>query len=64
MSYARDCPDQGFGLGLSMAAGEAAGRGGRLECSRGSLGGARVSLWLPAIAPRMRGRIADAARAL
>jgi C4-dicarboxylate-specific signal transduction histidine kinase len=55
---------KGYGLGLSAVAREAVERGGRLECSRGSLGGARVSLWLPAIAPRMRGRIADAARAL
>jgi K+-sensing histidine kinase KdpD len=38
---------KGYGLGLSAVARHAVQRGGRLECSRGSLGGGRVSLWLP-----------------
>lgn len=53
-----------FGLGLSAVAREAIEHHGRLECSRGSLGGARVSLWLPAVVPGTEGRIADAARAM
>lgn len=55
---------KGFGLGLSAVAREAIAHRGRLECGRGSLGGARVSLWLPAVAPGIGGRIADAARAV
>jgi C4-dicarboxylate-specific signal transduction histidine kinase len=55
---------KGFGLGLSAVAREAIACQGRLECGRGSLGGARVSLWLPAAGPGMGGRMADAARAL
>lgn len=51
-----------FGLGLSAVAREAIAHHGRLECGRGSLGGARVSLWLPAVVPGMGGRMADAAR--
>src|ERR1700736_4846665 len=43
----------GFGLGLSMVAREALKYGGRVECGRASLGGARVSLWLPALASRI-----------
>lgn len=37
----------GLGLGLSAVAKHAVQRGGRLECGQGSLGGGRVSLWLP-----------------
>jgi signal transduction histidine kinase len=55
---------KGFGLGLSAVAREAIEHNGRLECGRGSLGGARLSLWLPAVSPGMGGRIADAVRAL
>jgi signal transduction histidine kinase len=58
---------KGFGLGLSAVAREAIEHGGRLECGRGSLGGARVSLWLPTVVSGMggmRGRTADAARAV
>jgi signal transduction histidine kinase len=55
---------RGCGLGLSAVAREAIEHHGRLECGRGSLGGARVSLCLPAVAPGVEGRIADAARAL
>jgi signal transduction histidine kinase len=54
----------GYGLGLSAVAREAIEHHGRLECGRGSLGGARVSLCLPALAPGVEGRIADAARAV
>lgn len=53
-----------FGLGLSAVAREAIEHHGRLECGRGSLGGARVSLWLPAVTPEMGRRIADAACAV
>jgi signal transduction histidine kinase len=52
----------GCGLGLSAVAREAIEHHGRLECSRGSLGGARVTLCLPAVVPGVEGRIADAAR--
>jgi signal transduction histidine kinase len=38
---------KGHGLGLSAVARHADQLGGRLECGRGSLGGGRVSLWLP-----------------
>jgi signal transduction histidine kinase len=55
---------QNFGLGLSAVAREAIAHRGRLECGRGRLGGARVNLWLPAVAPQMGGRMEDAARAL
>ena len=55
---------RGRGLGLSAVAREAIEHHGKLECGRGSLGGARVRLCLPAVAPRVEGRIADAARAL
>jgi signal transduction histidine kinase len=55
---------QDFGLGLSAVAREAIAHCGRLECCRGSLGGARVNLWLPAVAPERGGRMTDAARAL
>jgi C4-dicarboxylate-specific signal transduction histidine kinase len=55
---------KGFGLGLSAVAREAIEYHGRLECGHGSLGGARVSLWLPAVASGMGGRIADATRAV
>ena len=64
----------GTGLGLSAVARQAAQHQGRLECGRGSLGGARVSLWLPAVAsaagPSFTGasrtgrRMADAACAM
>jgi C4-dicarboxylate-specific signal transduction histidine kinase len=62
----------GWGLGLCAAARQAAQHEGRLECGRGRLGGARVSLWLPwaarpaepLVPPRpacpARGRPADA----
>lgn len=53
-----------FGLGLSAVAREAIGHRGRLECGRGSLGGARVGLWLPAVVPGIEGRIPDAACAM
>ena len=55
---------RGCGLGLSAVAREAIEHHGRLECGRGSLGGARVSLCLPAVGPAAEGRIADAARAV
>jgi two-component system sensor histidine kinase MprB len=54
----------GCGRGLSAVAREAIEHQGRLECGRGSLGGARVSLCLPAVTPGVEGRIADAARAV
>lgn len=38
---------RGHGLGLSAVARQAIQCGGKLECGRGSLGGGRVSLWLP-----------------
>jgi K+-sensing histidine kinase KdpD len=41
----------GFGLGLSAVAREAVEHHGRLECGRSSLGGGRVNLWLPLMAP-------------
>lgn len=53
-----------FGLGLSAVARAAIEHHGRLACGRGSLGGARVSLWLPVVVPGMGGRTADAARAV
>ena len=37
----------GHGLGLSTVARQAIHCGGRLECGQSSLGGGRVSLWLP-----------------
>jgi C4-dicarboxylate-specific signal transduction histidine kinase len=52
------------GLGLSAVAREAVKHQGKLECGRGSLGGARVSLWLPAVTPGTRERPADAACAV
>jgi len=54
----------GSGLGLSMVAREALRHRGRVECGRAGSGGARVSLWLPALAPEMGGRVADAACAV
>ncbi len=48
------------GLGLSAVARQALEHQGRLECGRGSLGGARVSLWLP-LAEANTGGMADAA---
>ena len=50
----------GFGIGLSAVARQALQHQGRLECGRGSLGGGRVSLWLPLASSRMEGRVADA----
>jgi C4-dicarboxylate-specific signal transduction histidine kinase len=41
----------GLGLGLSEVAREAVEHHGRLECGRSSLGGGRVNLWLPLMAP-------------
>ena len=51
----------GFGLGLSAVARQALEHEGRLECCRGSLGGGRVSLWLPLSEDDAWGGIADAA---
>lgn len=56
------CLPEGFGLGLFDVARQALACQGRLECSRGNLGGARVSLWLPVSASALAGRIADAPR--
>jgi signal transduction histidine kinase len=50
----------GYGLGLSAVARQAVQHRGRLECGRGSLGGGRVSLWLPLAVSRMEGTAADA----
>jgi K+-sensing histidine kinase KdpD len=52
------------GLGLSTVARQAVQCGGRLECGRSSLGGGRVSLWLPLAATRPEGRTAGATRPL
>lgn len=46
----------GHGLGLCAVARQAVHYRGRLECGRGSLGGGRVSLWLPLAASRTEGR--------
>jgi len=46
----------GHGLGLAAVARHAARYRGRLESGRGSLGGGRVSLWLPLAPSRMEGR--------
>ena len=54
----------GCGLGLSAVAREASECDGRLECGRGDLGGARVSLLLPISAFGKGGRIPNAARSL
>jgi signal transduction histidine kinase len=54
----------GYGLGLSAVAREAIECSGRLECGRGGLGGARVSLFLPIATSGKRERITNAARAL
>jgi C4-dicarboxylate-specific signal transduction histidine kinase len=54
----------GCGLGLSAVAREAIDYNGRLECGRGGLGGARVSLLFPISAFGKGGRITNAARAL
>ncbi len=43
---------EGLGIGLRAAARNVVSYGGRLECGGGSLGGARVSLWLPLSACR------------
>jgi K+-sensing histidine kinase KdpD len=48
------------GLGLSVVARQAVQYGGRLECGWGSLGGGRVSLWLPLAASRAGRTAADA----
>jgi signal transduction histidine kinase len=50
----------GRGLGLPAVARQAARHGGRVECGQGSLGGGRVSLWLPLAESRMEGMAADA----
>ena len=52
----------GRGLGLSAVARQAAQHGGLLECGRGSLGGGRVSLWLPLAATPREEETADATR--
>jgi signal transduction histidine kinase len=54
----------GRGLGLSAVAREAVEYNGRLECGRGGLGGARVSLLLPIAVSGKGGRITIAACAL
>lgn len=51
---------QGRGLGLSSVARQAVQHGGGLECGLGSLGGGRVSLWLPLAATRPEKKSADA----
>jgi K+-sensing histidine kinase KdpD len=51
---------EGFGLGLSTVARQAVKHEGRLECGRGSLGGGRVSLWLPLAAYPLGRRMANA----
>ena len=51
---------EGRGLGLAAVARQTVQHWGRLECGRGSLGGGRVSLWLPLAASRMEGRATDA----
>jgi signal transduction histidine kinase len=38
---------QGYGIGLAEVARNIIRYGGKLECDRGTRGGARVSLWLP-----------------
>jgi len=50
----------GHGLGLSAVARQASLHGGKLECGRGSLGGGRVSLWLPLAEAETKGNAADA----
>jgi len=50
----------GLGLGLSAVARQAVKHRGRLECGRGSLGGGRVTLWLPLAAAQTGGSVADA----
>jgi signal transduction histidine kinase len=50
----------GRGLGLPAVARQAVRHGGRVECGQGSLGGGRVSLWLPSAESRMEGTVADA----
>lgn len=51
---------QGHGLGLSTVTRQAIQYGGRLECGRGSLGGGRVSLWLPLAMSQTEGTTAGA----
>jgi signal transduction histidine kinase len=51
----------GRGLGLSAVARRAVQHQGWLECGRGSLGGGRVSLWLPLAESQTEGTLADAA---
>lgn len=51
----------GRGLGLSAVARRAVQHQGRLECGRGTLGGGRVSLWLPLAESETEGTAADAA---
>jgi signal transduction histidine kinase len=55
---------RGHGLGLAAVARQAARYQGRLESGRGSLGGARVSLWLPLVASLMEGSAASATGAV
>ena len=50
----------GSGLGLSAVARAALSHHGRLECGRSSLGGGKVSLWLPLTTSRIGGSVADA----
>jgi signal transduction histidine kinase len=49
------------GLGLRAVSQQAIRHGGKLECSRGDLGGARVHLWLPLAGPDSEEKAADAA---
>jgi K+-sensing histidine kinase KdpD len=51
----------GSGVGLHAAARQVSKYRGRLECGRGSLGGARVCLWLPLPSVETGRRVADAA---
>jgi signal transduction histidine kinase len=48
LDEARDADRGGSGLGLAIAASIAAAHGGGVTAGRSPLGGARVSLWLPA----------------
>jgi K+-sensing histidine kinase KdpD len=50
----------GHGIGLSAVARKAVHYGGRLECGLASLGGGRVSLWLPLAATRPEERMPGA----
>ena len=51
LDEARSTDRGGSGLGLAIVASVAAAHGGGVAATTGPLGGARVSLWLPAPAP-------------